>query len=59
MNGRCMQTGVSTEHCNYGALGESSFLRRFICHINKGISGSTVARAEDGGAGKFEKINEL
>lgn len=54
-----MQTGVSTDHCDYGALGESSFLRRFICHINKGISGSTVARAEDGRAAKFEKINEL
>ena len=38
MNGHSMQTGVCTDHCNYGALGESSFLCRFICHINKGIS---------------------
>lgn len=38
MNGHSMQTGVCTDHCNYGALRESSFLCRFICHINKGIS---------------------
>lgn len=38
MNGHPMKTGVCTDHCNYGALGESSFLCRFICHINKGIS---------------------
>lgn len=38
MNEHSMQTGVCTDHCNYGALGESSFLCRFICHINKGIS---------------------
>lgn len=38
MNGHSGQTGVCTDHCNYGAEGESSFLCRFICHINKGIS---------------------
>lgn len=38
MNGHSVQTGVYTDHCNYEALGESSFLCRFICHINKGIS---------------------
>lgn len=58
MNGRCMQTGVSTDHCNYEALGESSFLCRFICHINKGISGSTN-RGWGWQCWKFEKINEL
>lgn len=58
MNGRCMQTGVGTDHCNYGALGESSFLRRFICHINKGISGS-ASRGRGWQRWKFEKINEL
>lgn len=51
-----MQTGVCTDHCNYGALGESSFLCRFICHINKGISSTYRGWWQQE---KFEKINEL
>lgn len=56
MNEPSMQTGVCTDHCNYGALGESSFLCRFICHINKWISGMFGGRWQQE---KFEKINEL
>lgn len=56
MNEPSMQTGVCTDHCNYGALGESSFLCRFICHINKWISGMFRGRWQ---REKFEKINEL
>lgn len=56
MNGHSMQTGVCTDHCNYGALGESSFLCRFICHINKGISSMYGGWWQQE---KFEKINEL
>lgn len=51
-----MQTGVCTDHCNYGALRESSFLCRFICHINKGISSTYGGWWQQE---KFEKINEL
>lgn len=51
-----MQTGVCTDHCNYGALRESSFLCRFICHINKGISSMYGGWWQQE---KFEKINEL
>lgn len=56
MNEPSVQTGVCTDHCNYGALGESSFLCRFICHINKWISGMFRGRWQ---WEKFEKINEL
>lgn len=56
MNEHSMQTGVCTDHCNYGALGESSFLCRFICHINKGISSTYGGWWQQE---KFEKINEL
>lgn len=51
-----MQTGVYTDHCNYGVLGESFFLCRFICHINKGISSMYRGWWQHE---KFEKINEL
>lgn len=56
MNGHSMQTGVCTDHCNYGALRESSFLCRFICHINKRISSTYRGWWQQE---KFEKINEL
>lgn len=56
MNEPSMQTGVCTDHCNYGALGESSFLCRFICHINKWITGMFRGQWQ---REKFEKINEL
>lgn len=56
MNGLSQQTGVYTDHCNYGVLGESSFLCRFICHINKGISSTYGGRWQPE---KFEKINEV
>lgn len=51
-----MQTRVCTGHCNYAALGESSFLCRFICHINKWISSTYGGWWQQE---KFEKINEL
>lgn len=56
MNEHAMQTGVYTDHCNYGALGKSSFLCRFICHINKGISSMYGGWWQQE---NFEKINEL
>lgn len=56
MNEHSVQTGVYTDHCNYGALGESSFLCRFICHINKWISSTYGGWWQQE---KFEKINEL